>query len=154
MNKNIMGGLLILGIIVLLFAGVFLFRDGMPGGLYFSLQFEEAKGLKPGDFVYMRGISIGEIKDVRIQGGAIVAEVKIYPKNEAHVPDNSFFFIWPDQLLTGKQCVIVEPGDSVEGVERGELLRGESSKPKIIFRLGPKKLEEALGTVRTYLEQG
>ncbi len=40
---------------------------------------------------------------------------------------------------------MIEPGGSAEEVARGAVMQGESSKMKIILRLGPKKLEEVLG---------
>ncbi len=148
MNKNILGGIIILVGISLLFAGVFLFRDGPLGGLTFKLQFAEAKGLKPGDSVYMRGVGIGEIRNLGFDNGQVVAEVKIYQDEGLHVPDDSYFFIWPHQLLTGKKCVIVAPGESAQSVARGALIQGESSPIAVALALGPKKLEEIVGLIR------
>lgn len=152
MNRNMMGGIIILVVIGLLFALVFFFRGGMPGGLTFQLQFEEAKGLKVGDFIYMQGVKIGEIREVGFEHGKVVAEARIYSGSDTHLPVDSFFFIWPDQIITGKQCVIVEPGKSAQAVARGAIIQGESSKMKIILRLGPDKAQEIFGMIRDYFE--
>ncbi len=144
MNRNILGGIIILAGIAILFVAVFFFKDGAPGGLIVKVQFDEAKGLKPGDAVYMQGVSIGEVRELGFENGQVVAGVKILRHDNLHVPADSYFFIWPHQMLTGKQCIIVEPGTSAESVRRGALLQGESSKTKILLRLGPKKVGEVV----------
>ncbi len=148
MNRNILGGIIILFCIAILFGGVFLFKDGPPGGLILRLQLDEAKGLKTGDVAYMKGVSVGEIRDLGFEQGRVVAELRIGPREGMHVPADSFFFIWPDQILTGKQCIIIEPGDSAEPLKTGSLIEGESSKTKILLKLGPKKIEGLIGMIQ------
>ncbi len=106
------------------------------GKLIFTIQFDEANKLKTGDFMYVKGLKIGEVKSIRLDNvqRLIVTEVLLYARQE--LPDDSFFFIWPDQLVTGSKCIQIKLGASPNMIQRGDTLKGGSSMLDIISNTG------------------
>lgn len=135
-KKHVLAGGSIVGSLVLLVAGMFAFQYFQPGKVIFTIQFEEANKLKTGDVMYAKGLNIGEVKSIRLDNAQrmIVAEVMLYNKQE--LPDDSFFFIWPDQLVTGSKCIQVKLGASPTMIRRGDVVAGEHSLLKIVGNTG------------------
>lgn len=145
MNRNMMGGMVVLAVIGLLFAGMLAFRH-FPQGRTFNIQVEKANGLKVADFVYMKGVRIGEVSKVSLSdSGGVSVSVSIYKTVEMGIPSDSYIYIWPDQFLTGKKCVVIDPGASSELVEAGSTVRGESDFLEIGKYLFSRKLHEIRG---------
>ena len=139
-DKNMIVGSVILGVIALLIFGMMI----LP---YFQfrifLQFDDVNKLKNGDFVYWKGHQIGSVYKITIdrQGGFLV-EV-ILEESKLAIPNDSFFFVWRDQLVAGNKCIQIKPGISETALKNGAILRGESALRKIIPRAGLQWLKSA-----------
>lgn len=139
MTKRTLGGILILVFIGSLFTAVVALRH-IPSGMTFTIELEEAKGLEAGDFIYLKGVRVGEIHSVSLENGRVATIASIYKESDIQIPTDSFLFVWHDQLVTGKQCIIIRSGTSAEVLQAGAKTRGESDKIKIAWKIGREEL--------------
>ena len=75
-----------------------------------AVTFPEAAGLKPGDNVAMRGLAIGQVRDVDLAEAGVVVRLEIQPRFAHHLDDKASFQIEEEKLVTGKRRVAVVPG--------------------------------------------
>ena len=139
MNKNMITGVVIIGVILLLVGAIFFFEKVPFSKVVFTVQFKDAKGLKAGDSVYVKGVKIGEVKDIGLDHQGVSAKVMI--DAERNIPDDSFFFIWPDKLISGNKCIQIKIGENTRSVKKGDIINGESSVFKILFHVGKNWLK-------------
>ncbi|MBU0550417.1 MCE family protein [Myxococcota bacterium] len=93
--------------------------------LRFGLHFEAAEGLKPGDNVMMRGIAVGQVLDVDLDGDGVLVKVEIKPKFKGKMDAAGRYWITSEKLVTGKKMVAVEPGEPFgRAVRQGERVTG------------------------------
>ncbi len=142
MDKTMVLGLIILGGIVLLVFGMFLLPGiGKSGKPVFTVEFDNAKNLQGGDAVYLNGVKIGGVTSVGLdERNKAIAKVLISSKR--NIPQDSFFFIWPVQFLTGKKGIHIILGDSSTNISPGARVVGESSYTVIVARISFEKLKE------------
>lgn len=78
----------------------------------FAVQvvFPEAGGLKPGDNVTVRGLSIGQVADLDLHPDGVVARLEIAPRFVAGLDAAMTVQIADEKLVTGKRMVVVVPG--------------------------------------------
>ncbi|MGK0361566.1 MAG: hypothetical protein ACI9U2_003884 [Bradymonadia bacterium] len=74
------------------------------------VTFPEAAGLKPGDNVAMRGLAIGQVLGIDIDGAGVKVSLEVAPKYQSHLDDKALFSIEEEKLVTGKRRVAVVPG--------------------------------------------
>ena len=96
-----------------------------------AVIFPEAAGLKPGDDVTVRGLSVGQVVDLDIEGDGVRVSLEIGPRYRKHLDDQARFRISTSKLVTGKKMVVVEPGGG-EPLAAGALARGEPPDPDAI----------------------
>lgn len=72
--------------------------------------FPEAAGLKPGDNVTIRGLSVGQVADVDLHPEGVIARLEIGPRFVEHVDSGARFRIETEKLVTGKMAVVIVPG--------------------------------------------
>lgn len=101
-----------------------------------AVIFPEAGGLKPGDNVSIRGLAIGQVRDVDLHPEGVIARLEISPRFVAHLGAGARFTIESEKLVTGKKAVVVQPGEPPgAALPEGAVVHGEALPP------GP--LEEA-----------
>lgn len=76
-------GLMLLGavgVIVLLVAAIVIARETRT--LYYTMVFDDARGIREGDRVVLNGVDVGEVKWVRLytQPNSVDVRLKVYPK--------------------------------------------------------------------------
>lgn len=139
LNKNLTAGIAILGVIILCVIAIFALRQCSFGMVKFAIRFPDVKGLEVGDNLYMRGVKIGEVRQIAIAGDRVV--VQVAAESKYPLPNDSFFFIWSDKLISGKKCIQVKPGVSPVAITRRDALDGESSYHQILLENGANWLK-------------
>ncbi len=91
---------------IVLAAGAGCSEDPFP----LQVTFPEAAGLKPGDNVVIRGLAVGQVTDLDIEGQGVVVRVEIKPRYRKHLDERATFRIEDEKLVTGKKMLVVEPG--------------------------------------------
>ncbi|MEZ4469510.1 MAG: MCE family protein [bacterium] len=76
-----------------------------------AVTFPEAAGLKPGDNVAMRGLAIGQVRDVDLATSGVVVRIEVEPRFAHHLDSKATFQIEEEKLVTGKRRIAVLPGD-------------------------------------------
>lgn len=96
-----------------------------------AVQFPEAAGLKPGDNVTIRGLSVGQVTDLDIEGAGVRVALEVKPRYQKHFDTEARFRIADEKLVTGKKMVVVEPGGGAP-LAAGALVKGEAPDPGAI----------------------
>ena len=139
LNKNLIAGIAILSVIILCIIAMFALRQCSFGMVKFAIRFDDVKGLEVGDNIYMRGVKIGDVRRIAIEGDRVV--VQVAAESQYPLPNDSFFFIWSDKLISGKKCIQVKPGVSPVAITRRDVLDGESSYHDILLENGANWLK-------------
>lgn len=121
-------------IVVLIVLGVvaggsfFLYRNHY-GPLNFTLMFKDAKQLRPGQFVVYRGVRIGAVKSVDLDGPDNVrVRVEIEQEHAKLVYQEAVFKIEKPKLLdiSGEmQVTVSDSGSTHTPITEGAVLRGQ-----------------------------
>ena len=94
------------------------------------VSFDFAEGLRPSSPVRYRGVDVGEVDKVKVEGtgGSANPAVTVYAKIEdsVHIPKGSYFFI-NSLSLFGEKYLEIAPPENVEGyLAPGETVEGIS----------------------------
>lgn len=102
------GGLLI----VLLLLGIAAASLWPTGDLQLRLLFDNVKGLKSGDAVYLDGLQVGEVRELTFAGRRVAVDISIKETYADAVPADSYFFLWQDELNPERRAIRLQPGTS------------------------------------------
>ncbi|MCA9543127.1 MAG: MCE family protein [Myxococcales bacterium] len=112
-----------------------------------EVLFPETGGLKPGDNVTIRGLSVGQVSDVDLHPQGVVARLEIKPRYIKHLDDQAVFAIADEKLVTGKRMLTVTPGSGAP-LAAGAVVQGQAVPP------GPlDRATKALGDTVDQAEQ-
>jgi hypothetical protein len=114
----------LLPILALLVVGVVLGLAWVRRGPTVTVTFQEGHGLKPGDAVRCRGIIVGEVRSVRLDGrtGGVTVQAELHPEASEVVRAGSRFWIARPladlatgvrglDTVVGAKYIVVQPGD-------------------------------------------
>ena len=62
-----------------------------------TTHLDHAKGLAPGDSVYLQGVRIGSVLNLRPQGRRVLVELEIQPHKQLVIPEDAQFLLWRDE---------------------------------------------------------
>ncbi len=96
-----------------------------------AVTFPEAAGLKPGDNVTIRGLSVGQVVELDIHGDGVRVALEIQPRHRKHLDAKARFRIADEKLVTGKKMVVVEPGGGTP-LPAGATVKGLAADPGAI----------------------
>ncbi len=113
-------------------------------GLHVDLLVPDAQGLNVGDQVFFRGLSIGSVQSAELADRGILLKLKL--ERAAQIPRDSKFSIKEEDLLGGK-AVDIQPGRSMEYLQTGAVVRGESSSGLMNVVQDSKKMETRINKV-------
>lgn len=102
------------------------------------VDFPETGGLKAGDNVTLRGLAIGQVRDIDIAAGArgVSVVVEVQPKFKDHLRQGVSFRIEQEKMVTGKQRLVLEPADTPGApLADGVHVAGRSIAPDAVDRL-------------------
>ncbi len=91
-------------------------------GLSVKLLVHQAGALTKGDDVMYKGVQIGSVKDISIEGGHVVIHLKL--ERLRRIPKDSKFIIKQKNIL-GEMMIDIEPGLSKSFLPDGALVAGE-----------------------------
>lgn len=98
-----------------------------------NVTFPEAAGLKPGDNVSMRGLAIGQVLGIDIDGAGVKVQLEIQPRYRQHVDAEARFAIEEEKMVTGKRRIAVTPGGG-QPLAEGATVVGEALPADMIDR--------------------
>lgn len=101
-----------------------------------TVLFPETGGLKPGDNVVLRGLSIGQVADIDIEADGVAVRVEIRPRYREHLQRGVVFRVAPEKMITGKQMLVVEPAaEPGPPLPAGARVRGGPIEPDPVERV-------------------
>jgi phospholipid/cholesterol/gamma-HCH transport system substrate-binding protein len=118
-QQNVKLGIFVLAGIVLFFGAVFLI--GSENNLFnktFTTHavFRNVEGLKEGDNVWLSGVKIGTVREVRIvKEGKVVVSLNLKNNQYRFIKRNATASIGSDGLV-GSKIVVIKPGDSPQTI--------------------------------------
>jgi phospholipid/cholesterol/gamma-HCH transport system substrate-binding protein len=128
-KQNIKLGLFVVGGIVLFLTSVFFI--GSENNVFnktfqaFAI-FRNVEGLKEGDNVWLSGVKIGTVKDVKIVSeGKVIVELSLKHKQNEFIKRNATAFIGSDGLV-GNKIVVIRPGDVAQTIHDSDTINSAS----------------------------
>lgn len=124
MSKNTFIGFAVLALIVIFV--LFILGMNALSSFSFFVEFEDIKGLKVGDRVYLRGVDIGQVTDTNMSpSGKVKTTLRIDKKYTERLKSDSDFFIRNDSLLLGKKCIQMHINDEESPlIQDGQVFQG------------------------------
>ena len=108
------------------------------GGLILTAAFDEVGGLSPRAPVVIGGVTVGQVRNIRLDHEEFQAVVTMDIDAELEIPDDSAVSILTQGVL-GDQYVALEPGGSPDLLESGS---------EIAYTQSAVVLERLIGKVR------
>ncbi len=130
-----------IGIIILIIIGAL-------GAFFFwnqytiFVQFDNAKNVMPKTPVYMNGVIIGKVSDIKINQDKVIFKLTFNRQLKEKLPDDSIIFI---NTRNEQNIVEIERGSSNIFIENGQTVRGLSG-----FLGGLKEIEKAIKSFIEY----
>jgi uncharacterized OB-fold protein len=124
-RETLAGGILVLAL-VLIVSAVFWWRESSVFRL--KISFDEARGLKVGDSVFVRGADVGEVVKTQFVGGRFVADAIVRNDGANQLKQGCLFFVGYDKILMNRRCLVAYvPDPGQPALRSGEELRGVDS---------------------------
>jgi phospholipid/cholesterol/gamma-HCH transport system substrate-binding protein len=114
----------VLAVLVALFT--FTSPSTFRGRYYLSSTVDQAGGVRRGDSVQYRGVTIGRIRSFDIAPSGVTLRLEI--ENRYRVPRDSHVELASNALIGGSVAQII-PGESTEPAESGAVLPGTAARP-------------------------
>lgn len=97
-------------------------------GECFTVTFNNSKNLKAGSNVYLAGIDIGDVRDVKFSSGKVNVIIQISSDYKGKIPRNTMFFIGTDYYDTNKKCILAKSLNHIDSpIHDGDVLIGTDS---------------------------
>ena len=131
----------VLGAVVLLVAGVFLFYSYKTAnvksvsGYEVTADFSGIGGLSIGDDVQISGVKVGSVTGVELDAETYLARVRMNIEPSIELPEDTAALISSESLLGGKYMAL-EPGASEDMIGPGG---------RVPYTQAPQNLEQLLG---------
>jgi phospholipid/cholesterol/gamma-HCH transport system substrate-binding protein len=88
--------------------------------------FKNVEGLKEGDNVWLSGVKIGTVKDVKIVSeGKVIVELSLKHKQNEFIKSNATAFIGSDGFV-GNKIVVIRPGDARQSIHDADTINSAS----------------------------
>jgi phospholipid/cholesterol/gamma-HCH transport system substrate-binding protein len=122
-------GAFVLGGLALFIATVFLI--GSENNIFsktfsISAEFKNVEGLKEGDNVWLSGVKIGTVSDVKIASqGRVLVRLTLKDKQSDFIRSDATASIGSDGLV-GSKIVVIRPGIAPEGIEPNDTINATS----------------------------
>ena len=88
----------------------------------FDVVFENVKGLREGDNVFVRGVAVGKIKTLQIKSDGVHVSVNLEQPVEMH--EDYAVEILPSSVLGGRYLNIYEGSHGAPEIPKGEVIKG------------------------------
>lgn len=149
--------LIILFVFILILAG-FVYRFFIyEGNRDISIVFERAGGVSTGSKLVLRGVPVGEVKDIIIgKGGNVIVEAVVYKKYKDNVNSSSAFIIESADGVSDfdkKQITVEVSNKDAPPLSEDATVKGYSSRAEFFVSSGGRILENALDEFEDWLEE-
>ena len=128
-RENIKLGIFVLAGIALFLVSVFYIgseRNVFNKTFTVSAIFKNVEGLTEGDNVWLSGVKIGTVKNVRIiSEGKVVVSLSLKDKQNDFIKQDATAFIGSDGLV-GNKIVVVRPGSATESIHDNDTINSLS----------------------------
>ncbi|HEX6222833.1 MAG TPA: MlaD family protein [Chryseolinea sp.] len=128
-RENIKLGIFVLAGIALFLVSVFYIgseRNVFNKTFTVSAIFKNVEGLTEGDNVWLSGVKIGTVKNVRIiSEGKVVVSLSLKDKQNDFIKQDATAFIGSDGLV-GNKIVVVRPGSAAESIHDNDTINSLS----------------------------
>lgn len=141
MKKTILGGLILTILAVCAYGGWYGYRQQN----LFTVVFPDANGLLPEAGVWMAGLEIGKVQEIRIASDGVEVFLFIKPDNRKQLTDKALFVIDPGLGDSPLPVVRVKAGArGGRALQRDTRLRGMSSI--VLWQVAdfPEKIQELM----------
>jgi phospholipid/cholesterol/gamma-HCH transport system substrate-binding protein len=122
-------GAFVIGGILIFFASIYyLGREGNLFNLTFTVSaiFKNVEGLKEGDNVWLSGVKIGTVKQVRIVAeGKVIVSFSLKDKQNQFIKKDATAFIGSDGLV-GSKIVVIRPGTDSRIIQKNDTINALS----------------------------
>jgi phospholipid/cholesterol/gamma-HCH transport system substrate-binding protein len=128
-QQNVKLGIFVLGGLVLFFVAVFLV--GSENNVFnktFTVNaiFKNVEGLKEGDNVWLSGVKIGTVKEVKIiKEGRVVVTLSLKENQNKFIRENATASIGSDGLV-GSKIVVIRPGNAAQVIQDSDTIGASS----------------------------
>src|SRR5690625_587602 len=124
MSNEVKVGVTVLLAIIVAIIGFRFMRDvpNFRQSLVISAQFERADGISSDSLVYIKGVRVGSVRAVELSREGRI-EISMRIATESTIPKNSVAHLTSLGLVEG-QAIVIELGDSLDTVERGDRIEG------------------------------
>ena len=144
------GALTIIGVLATLVLLFSLTSPSMLRGRYsINGMIADAKGIRRGDPVQMRGVNIGRIKGFKIAQGGVDMELEI--DGQYKIPSDSHFVVNVSSVIVDMAAEI-QPGTSTKTLHSGDRISGVA-QPSVLAKAGDiaDQASKTLGRVQSLL---
>ena len=94
--------------------------------LTISAIFKNVEGLKPGDNVWLSGVKVGTVKDVRIVSeGKVIVDLSLKANQSEFIRRNATASIGSDGLV-GNKIVVIRPGNATASISDSDTINSMS----------------------------
>lgn len=122
-------------------------QDLLKQSSIYSVYFEDVTGLMESSRVNMRGVAVGNVRDIELIGDSVKVEIAIENGYIKMIPSNSIAEIASAGLMGGMQITILQ-GDAADCIQDGAVLAGRM-KPDMLATLAEQGGELIDGLNRT-----
>jgi phospholipid/cholesterol/gamma-HCH transport system substrate-binding protein len=128
-KQNIkLGAFVLSGLVLFFVAIIFIGKQGTVFSKTFTVSavFKNVEGLKGGDAVWLSGVRIGIVKDVRIvEEGKVVVSMSLREKQNEFIRKDATANIGSDGLV-GNKIVVIRPGTSAQIIQDDDTINSFS----------------------------
>lgn len=123
-----LGAFVLAGLVLFFVAIIFIGKQGTLFNRTFTVSaiFKNVEGLKDGDAVWLSGVRIGIVRDVRIvEEGKVIVEMSLREKQNDFIRKDATANIGSDGLV-GNKIVVIRPGTSEQVIHDDDTLNSFS----------------------------
>ncbi len=119
-----LGGFVLTGLVLFALALFYIGKENTVFNRTFTVSavFKNIEGLKDGDKVWLSGVKIGTVKNVRIIAeGKVIVALSLKDKQNEFIKKNATAFIGSDGLV-GNKIVVIRPGTASEIIQDSDTI--------------------------------
>jgi phospholipid/cholesterol/gamma-HCH transport system substrate-binding protein len=123
-----LGAFVLVGLLLFIVAVFFIGSENSVFSRTFSVVsiFKNVEGLKEGDNVWLSGVKIGTVKDVRIMSeGRVMVKLSLKERQNEFIAKNATAYIGSDGLV-GNKIVVIRPGNSPTHIQDNDTINAAS----------------------------
>lgn len=128
------------------------FGNSRSDDLRYTVMFEDADNLKPGDSIYLKGVEVGEITDVDLTEELKVrVTARVRERFRPHMKSHLRHVVVHDKFLFGKKALLlVAIGEAGTAMSGGEVIEG-TPYTDLLMEKGSDKAQDLWKDARRWM---